>query len=115
MKRLLAVVGVILLAAVCVQPLAATTAFAATAPSLNATPSPTSVGTTIVITGANYPKRVNGAVNVSGKRVGVFTTDSLGRFSLRWSIPMTTAPGSVSLTATSGYKTASAKLAISSV
>jgi parallel beta-helix repeat protein len=113
MKRLLAVVGVILLAAVCVQPLAATTAFAATAPSLSATPSPTSVGTTIVITGANYPKRVNGAVSVSGKRVGVFTTDSLGRFSLRWSIPTTTAPGSVSVTATSGYKTASVKLAIS--
>jgi parallel beta-helix repeat protein len=49
---------------------------------------------------------------VAGIRVATFTTDAHGRFTAKWSIPQTAATGAVTLNATAGFKTASAKLTI---
>lgn len=75
-------------------------AFASSA-SLSVTPNGDPPGTTVQVTGSNLPGHMRGTLTLDGGSGGIatFRTDRKGSFTLRWTIPASTAPGTHTLTA----------------
>ncbi len=54
---------------------------------LGVTPTTTTAGSSVTITGTGYPKNCELTVYVDGESIGVANTDGNGTFSLPWTVP----------------------------
>lgn len=85
---------------------------AASAAVLSVTPQSASPGTSLSVTGSNLGSRLTGSLDFDGSMVATFVTNSHGKFSLSWTLPSQTAPGTHTLTATTSAATSSAPVTV---
>ena len=79
---------------------------------LGVTPTTTTAGSSVTITGTGYPKNCDLTVYVDGKSIGVVTTDGNGTFSLPWTVPPGTPVSQLNITTNIGGMTETAVLKV---